>query len=218
MKLIQKFTQSSVIDRITNKIETQGVCFRLTFKWAATALVGKTFNSHPNADKTAAKHSQYRQDTLAIEKRLGGIFDSDREMLGYLETDYAASRKFAESWSKEFTTYGSDLKKSGKASITVHDQTKNSIVEYLKSDNPLENTAILAGFYGRQAGNGKVWGHVVAFCSCSGSNGSFFDSNVGIYAFEDGENRALAVDEWIHLYLKDGRTITNYNTLILRDS
>jgi len=219
MKCKLGFQQRSVIDRITAKLETQGVCFRLTFKWAAVTLVGSYFNSNPNANKTATKHSQYRDDTLKIEKRLGGDFSSNDEMLAYIETDYLASRAFAEKWSREFTTYGSDEKKSGKASIKVLEQNKEPISDYIRKADILENVAILAGFYGRKT-DGKVWGHVVAFCTNGGKSGygSFFDSNAGLYDFESGEDRAEAIKDWIKRnYLKDGRTITNYNTIVLKD-
>ena len=98
MTIVKSFVQGDVIKQVTVQLPTKGVCFRLTFKWAACTLVGGQFNFTPSADSVATKHSKYRTGTLAEEKRLGGDFKDLKDFLAYTKIDWDAAHKFVNEW------------------------------------------------------------------------------------------------------------------------
>src|SRR5688572_4828142 len=104
MNHVIKFTQKTVMDKITLSLPTKGICFRLTFKWAACALAGGRFKyEEANADKTAAKHTEYRKETLAMEKTLEGDFSDSKNFSKYVDLDHKETRRFVKEWGAKFT-------------------------------------------------------------------------------------------------------------------
>lgn len=217
MTKVKSFQQGNVIKQVTVQLPTKGVCFRLTFKWAACTLVGGQFNFTPNADKVASKHSTYRTGTLAAEKRLGGDFSDLKDFLAYTKIDWDAARKYVNEWGAKFT----DANKKVFKSVYVFDQSDDSIREYLQAHPNLAPAAVMVGFYGRRADGKSAWGHVVGFCSrgCgpTGNDPCFFDSNSGVYEFGANEDKGTAMMKEIRsTYTRDGRLIESFNTLVLK--
>lgn len=216
MQLKTPFSQRTVIQNITVSLPTKGVCFRLTFKWAACSLVGGLFNTSPNADKTAAKHCEYRAGTLKEEKRLSGDFSAPEALERYTKIDWDASRRYLNLWGEKFT----DANKMVFRNVYVEDQSIDSIREYLQNRPNLGTAAVMAGFYGHRADGKAAWGHVVAFCTRGGptaDGASFFDSNFGVFEFDENEDKGRAIMSHIKSrYLGDGRRIEDFNTIVLK--
>ena len=216
MKRVFAFSQRELINRLPDDISlpTKGVCFRLTFKWAGCTVCGGTFQyGNANPVKTATKHSEYRGETLKLEKQYGDSLINHMEE--YTQTDWNESRKFISQWAQSFT----DAHKN-KYSVKVIDQSIDSIREYLEAHPNLGTAAIMAGFYGKR--NGKIFGHVVAYSAVGGptSNGPcFFDSNSGVFEFGSSEEPGRAIMDYIKkFYSAKGGAITDFNTIVLKPS
>jgi len=216
MTIVKSFQQGDVIKQVTVQLPTKGVCFRLTFKWAACTLVGGQFNFTPSADSVATKHSKYRTGTLAEEKRLGGDFKDLKDFLAYTKIDWDAAHKFVNEWGSKFT----DANKKVFNNVYVFDQSMDSIREYLLTHPNLAPAAIMVGYYGRRADGKTAWGHVVGYCTRGGGptkgDPCFFDSNAGVYEFALNEDKGQAMMNHLHKYTTDGRLIEAFNTIVMK--
>jgi hypothetical protein len=213
--LTKAFSQKDVINKVSIQLETKGVCFRITFKWAACMLIGGEFNYTPNADKTATKHSTYRKETLAIYPKKYSSLSKDTDYEEYVSADYRETKTYVDLWGKLFK----DKNKTTYSGVSVVDQCKNSIWS-LSSFQP--DRAYLGIFYGRGS-SGAPFGHVVCLafdCTFDDSmeivcKPKFFDSNFGEYEFSKDEDIAELIKIFIvGRYSKNG-TIDRFNTLTL---
>lgn len=215
MNHIIKFSQRAVIDKITLSLPTKGICFRLTFKWAACTLAGGRFKyDEANADKTAAKHTEYRKETLAMEATLKGDFSDSQDFAKYVDLDHKETRRFVKQWGAKFT----DADKNVFTNLDVLNQTIDPIYDYLKTTKVPGDYAVLGVFYGRNGSS--AWGHVVGFCTRGGKSADgpcFFDANSGLWEFDSDENFADSIRSYIrNVYLKGGRTIEAFNTIVVK--
>jgi hypothetical protein len=215
MKQTKVFSQTDVIKKVTIQLPTKGVCFRLTFKWAACKLVAGDFNYEPYPNKIATKHSQYRAATLAIFPKKYKDLSNNTHYNEYIDTDYRETALYVNTWGKQFK----DKNKTTYSGVKVISQNKKAIWE-----NELSNSgnAILGIFYGRDK-SGVPFGHVIAFAHDITLASMFsvklvptlFDSNYGEFIFNDKEDMAEAIKKFIITHYSSIGTIDRYNTLIL---
>jgi hypothetical protein len=179
-------------------------------------VVGGRFRyADANANKTATKHMTYRQNTLAMNRRLGGNFSNSNNFYAYIDLDHRETRRFVTQWGAEFH----DADKNKYSDLDVLDQTIDPIYDYLRTTNVAGPFAVLGVFYGRKLDH-TVWGHVVAFCSRGGPTADgpcFFDANSGLWEFGALEDIADAIRTYIRTrYRTNGRTIEAFNTIVLK--
>ena len=215
MKHIKAFSQSNLIkvyEQSHGKLPTPGVCFRVTFKWAACMLFGGEFNfDNLNIVSTANKHVEYRQKTLAIANKVkeeGGEFD-DATFEGYVNTDGEETLAFINTWGvkikdKNKTLYhGLCVKKRLKASLWDYLTSSGSSatfsfmggptnwISYLTAPDNWESETLIQTFYGRKLEDGKrkPAGHALAL---HGPKRYFFDANAGLFVLESSGTKGVA--------------------------
>ncbi|TVT83496.1 hypothetical protein [Pseudomonas sp. H3(2019)] len=213
MYQIQAFSQNKIMARVSTPIPTAGLCFRVTFKWAACNMAGGRFKyneSEINADKTASKHVAYRQETLRMYAAHNNNLSASA-FSRYVLLDWHETRDFVNNWGQRIV----DADKAVFSGISVFRQRDESIRECLHEIGTGPGVTVLAVFYGHNS-NGSAWGHVVAFCGrgAPGTGGPcFFDSNYGVYGFSENDDIGTCCWDFIkHNYGSPDA----FNTMVLR--
>jgi hypothetical protein len=186
VKLTTPFTQSTAISTYESasgtKLPTRGLCFRVAFKWAACHAVGGKFKYlNLNASKTAAKHLQYRQVSLAKEQDSSFDFSDDTNIKSYVTGDQVQARTYLAAWGKRFKD-GSKTE----FSVTPGKEFEGDLGAFL-AKNPIAGVqGLVYGFYGRTPDKKGPRGHAVALSG--GASPLFFDPNRGEYTFDASED------------------------------
>lgn len=155
----------------SKSIETSGVCFRASTKWALCRAAGGTYRyAGLNIEKTYDKHRGYRDVTLKLAKTTS--FADPTQTKSYLDADFSEEQKFIDQWGasfvdatkQRFTGYGRIDVKRGIAAKSALD-TKLTV-----GPNP----ALIYTFFWRPTSTGAPAGHTVAF-----DDNVLFDPNFG---------------------------------------
>jgi len=172
----------------------RGVCFRLSFKWAALSLVGGEFNmaldnAGLNVASTVGKHVAYRQVSQAKETDPSANFTDKAEFDSYVAEDGKQAADYINKWGLRF--------KGSKGSggqvyngVTVAANLSQKLSQYFATESYAADRSLVYGYYGLKAS--KPAGHAVAF-----SKGRFFDSNTGVWDCAPPGGAGVDIDNYI---------------------
>jgi hypothetical protein len=197
MELIKEFSQSDLIDQYEEKAETKlptpGICFRVTFKWAACMFFGGEFKyDQLNVVKTANKHVAYRQKTLQAAEKTKD-FD-DTTFGSYVDLDGEETLNFINTWGVQIK----DAKKTVYQGLYVAQRLKVPLWDYLSSSKNWATETLIQTFYGRKIVDSarRPAGHAIAFY---GPGPWLFDANDGVYSFDatDGPGIGAEIKDYL---------------------
>jgi hypothetical protein len=176
---------------------TRGVCFRLTFKWAAAQCVGGGFNfSDPTAkraESTYGKHVAYRRLTLEAAKT--AKFSDDSQFRDYVMLDERETKNYIDLWGKRFKAGGAHH-----SDVKVVAQQVGGTTTKLESVLT-EGVVLVITFYWRDKGGDRTArGHAVALSWLGGP--LFFDVNAGEFTFDKKTPLDVAEDVRAHVHTK----------------
>jgi hypothetical protein len=173
---------------------SRGVCFRLSFKWAALSLVGGEFNlakdsTGLNVDSTKRKHADYRTVSAVKEQDPNYDFTNQQTFDGYVDEDGREATRYINSWGVRF--------KGSKASghtlyngISVQARMEETLSHYFARVPAASTQSLVYGYYGTKAL--KPAGHAVAF-----SKGKFFDANSGVWLCNPPSAAGTDIDGYV---------------------
>jgi hypothetical protein len=176
-------------------LTTGGLCFRISWKWAACKAANAPFAfMGMNAEKTAKKHMAYREPTLALAPKTD--FDDPLQTAEYIAIDRDAHKHYMTFWGTVF----SDADKGKHLIASPSGLIEKPLVDAMKEVGVANMGAYLYVLYwgGQKDGKSSVFGHAVAFSG--GAAPCFFDSNVAEYTFEGGDDPLAFVAKHLAKY------------------
>ncbi|CAO3423590.1 hypothetical protein [Azospirillum endophyticum] len=200
LQLENGFSQGTLMTRHNNKLFSKtvqgGMCFRLSFKWAACRIKGAIFKNYDlNVVKSHQKHSQYRVKSKAVESTAdfsqAGVFDQ------YVMNDIQEAMNYIKEWGMKFTARNGGTKTVYNNAVGINKVSMKPVDIYLLQEDstPLDQHSFIYGFYGQRGVNPA--GHATAFC-----RGRYFDPNYGEYSFSTNTHAQVGNDILAHVNLQ----------------
>jgi hypothetical protein len=180
MNLVRPFEQSSLMpiyeQKTEEKIPVKGICFRVTYKWAACQLLGGEFKYDAlNIVKTVNKQAAYRQKTKDYSDANADLKDAG-VLRGFVDLDTQEVVSFINEWGMTVK----DAQKTLYQSLVVSEQVREKPWDYMRKGEGWRKETLIIGYYGPSFGTGEAMGHAVAL---HGPGPVFFDANFGMYEF-----------------------------------
>lgn len=198
----RRFSQRAIMDWFRDHggiLTTGGLCFRISWKWAACKAANAPFAyMGMNAETTAKKHMAYRVPTLALAPKTD--FDSPVQTAHYIATDRDEHMHYMTFWGTAF----SDADKGKHIGASPSGLIEKPLEDAMKELGAANMGAYLYVLYWRgqdKAGKSAVFGHAVAFSG--GASPCFFDSNTAEYTFEGGDDPLAFVANHLTRYSKN---------------
>jgi hypothetical protein len=205
--------------------KTTGMCFRLTFKWAACALTGHRFHdadfTEKQALKTFQKHAAYRTESVKAQAELNRAasefmavesadfkdFGIDAKVADFAKHDLNVQGKFITQWGLHVKEY----KTKSVFQVSLKDLSTLNVEQYLRENKEKLKPpyAIIYTFYGLKSVKKISYnpiagidpnGHVVGLCTNDYEEVKgpvFFDSNSGWYSCNGIETMGAEVMEYL---------------------
>jgi hypothetical protein len=160
-------------DRFAARHDGKGVCFRLAFLWAATSLVGGSFNyaldkKGIDVDSTIKEFDKYVKPAAALIGR-PEPFVGQHGLRELANVDAAEAMTFVNRWGVSFK----DRNGTSFGGVKMR-RIKEANAATFMAQLPNPNVTFILGYYGYE--NQKPTGHATAY-----SNSRFFDPNHGAY-------------------------------------
>lgn len=155
----------------SKSIETAGVCFRASTKWALCRAAGGTYRyAGLNMEKTYDKHRAYRDVTLKLAKTTN--FADSTQTASYLDADFAEEQKFIDQWGTSFV----DAAKKRFTGYCRLDVKRGILATNALASKPTvgPGRAFVYSFFWRPTLTGAPAGHTVSF-----DDNVLFDPNFG---------------------------------------
>lgn len=169
----------------TKAIETNGVCFRASTKWALCRAAGGVYRyAGLNIEKTYDKHRAYRDVTLKLAKTTN--FAVASATTAYLDADFAEEQKFISQWGASFV----DADKKRFTGYRLLDHWRHNVAQArLAPPSKVDPGQVFVySFFWRKVEGQAPAGHTVAFDATV-----LFDPNFGETPIEnDGIAARLA--------------------------
>jgi hypothetical protein len=189
----------TIVTSYSQKRYGRGVCFRLSFKWAALSLAGGSFNlaldsGGLNVDSTKTKHLEYRTVSAATESDKSYNFLDKASFDAYVDEDGKQAVDYINRWGLHFKGSKSG---GGKGTlyngVSVAQMFPGTLTKYFAQTPGAAGLSLVYGYYGHKAGGPA--GHAVAY-----SNGKFFDSNSGIFDCSPPDAAGVDIDAYVSKY------------------
>jgi len=178
-----------------------GMCFRLSFKWAACKMRGADFTfSEISASTAHGKHSDYRVESKIFEAAHPNM--ASNQIFGtYVSSDVMNAWTFLNRWGMKFTGRVGGEKIVYNGCVGVSGISVKPIDIFMKGNkkSSISNMSFIYGVYGREKNLSKPGektpaGHAMAF-----SNGRFFDPNFGEVSFSSDKGGDIGNDILSHI-------------------